>query len=66
MQVSITFAKPEAGLRSFPPQLAKLGSDEIVLVELQGELEVQGEKAGGVIGTLSMKNAVSKLLDVNF
>jgi chromosome transmission fidelity protein 8 len=41
-----------------PPQLVKLGSDEIVLVELQGSLEVEGEKDGGIIGMMSMKNVV--------
>ncbi|KAG8930405.1 hypothetical protein FRC01_002831 [Tulasnella sp. 417] len=42
-----------------PPQLARLGSDEVVLIELQGFLEIEGEANEGeevVVGTLSMDN----------
>ncbi|KAG9050195.1 hypothetical protein FS837_007093 [Tulasnella sp. UAMH 9824] len=42
-----------------PPQLARLGSDEVVLIELQGFLELEGEANEGeevVVGTLSMDN----------
>ncbi|KAG8951281.1 hypothetical protein FRC04_006520 [Tulasnella sp. 424] len=42
-----------------PPQLARLGSNEVVLIELQGFLEIEGEAHEGeevVVGTLSMDN----------
>ncbi|KAF8525928.1 Ctf8-domain-containing protein [Hysterangium stoloniferum] len=39
------------------PVLAKLGSDEVVLIELQGWLDVvEGERQAGFIGTLLMEN----------
>lgn len=51
-------AEPRAKL---PPQLARLGdahSDELVLVELQGALEVTGPKSGTLVGTLTIDNSV--------
>ncbi len=44
-----------------PPQLARLGSDEIVIVELQGALQVEGDQSGRSWGTLTM-DPVSILL----
>jgi chromosome transmission fidelity protein 8 len=42
------------------PALAKLGSNEVVLIELQGWLDfVEGEKHDGLIGTLNMENVGS-------
>ena len=39
---------------SLPPQLAQFGTDELVLVEMQGSLEVEGSKAGQRIGKLTI------------
>ena len=43
---------------SLSPQLVKLASNEMVLIELQGSLEVEGDKRGEVIGTLKIDDAV--------
>lgn len=51
-----------------PPQLARLGSNEVVLIELQGFLEIEGEANEGeevVVGTLSMDNPVSCVWSLN-
>jgi hypothetical protein len=37
-----------------PPSLAKLGSAEVVLIELQGTLEVEGAKDKQMIGKLNL------------
>lgn len=48
---------PHRQLPPLEPTLAKLGSDELVLIELQGWLDVvEGEKQDGFIGNLTMEN----------
>jgi hypothetical protein len=47
---------------ALPPQLAKLSGGEVVLIELQGAFEVDGDRAGQSIGTLSFTNPVSHYL----
>ncbi|KAI0067280.1 hypothetical protein BV25DRAFT_1819607 [Artomyces pyxidatus] len=39
-----------------PPTLAQIGSSELVLIELQGELDVEGNKHGQTVGTLTVDN----------
>lgn len=39
-----------------PPQLAKIGTDEIVLIELQGSFEVEGDARGQVAANLRFEN----------
>ena len=51
------FAKSTSAGPSSSP-LAQLGG-EIVLIELQGELNWEGEKAGGVVGVLGLDRPVS-------
>ncbi|PCH42054.1 hypothetical protein WOLCODRAFT_101465 [Wolfiporia cocos MD-104 SS10] len=46
--------------RAFPPQLVQFGSDEYVLIELQGSLEVEGNKDGQVVGRLRVDEASKK------
>ena len=38
--------------RTLPPQLVQFGSDELVLIELQGTLDVEGEMEGQFVGKL--------------
>jgi hypothetical protein len=58
MIISINFPTPSTSKWSptLPPQLARIGHDEIVLVELQGALEVEcnssGERDGKPVGKL--------------
>ena len=40
--------------RTLPPALAQIGSSEFFLLELQGELEVSGDKSGQLVGRLTI------------
>ncbi|VDC07551.1 unnamed protein product [Peniophora sp. CBMAI 1063] len=40
--------------QSLPPTLANIGTSEVALVELQGELEVEGDKSGQVAAKLTL------------
>jgi hypothetical protein len=46
-------AKP----KSDAPPIVQLGG-ELVLMELQGEIQVEGERAGGVVGVLGFERPV--------
>ncbi|THH15332.1 hypothetical protein EW146_g5117 [Bondarzewia mesenterica] len=52
MIIPITLPSPSSNNPNFPPTVAKLGSSELVLIELQGDLETSGDPAGQTIGTL--------------
>ncbi|KIJ51482.1 hypothetical protein M422DRAFT_44013 [Sphaerobolus stellatus SS14] len=60
MLIPLTLTPPPTRLPPpLPPTLAKLGSDEIVLIELQGSLEVPQDgtkKDGGNIGVFRVVN----------
>ncbi|KAI1790664.1 Ctf8-domain-containing protein [Ganoderma leucocontextum] len=43
-----------------PPQLVQFGTDELVLIELQGALEVEGNKDGQLVGELEVDSATKK------
>ncbi|KAH9943033.1 Ctf8-domain-containing protein [Epithele typhae] len=45
-------AQPPA--RKLPPQLVQFGTDELMLLELQGGLEVEGSKDGQLVGKLKV------------
>ena len=42
----------------FPPQLAKLGTEELILIELQGSFHVEGDKSGQLAATLKLDENV--------
>lgn len=46
--------KPSPDAPALPSALARLGSSELFLLELQGELEVSGEKHGQLVGQLTI------------
>lgn len=58
MIIPINLSPPPPRLPTpLEPALAKLGSNEVVLIELQGWLDVvEGEKENGFIGNLTMEN----------
>lgn len=61
MIIPIVLSPVSAPLESkieFPPQLAKLGSNEVVLLELQGSFHVEGDNSGQMIGKLQMESEV--------
>ncbi|KAG8920471.1 hypothetical protein FRC03_010493 [Tulasnella sp. 419] len=41
--------------QQLPPILANLGSNEVVLIELQGSLELEGDRTGEIVGDLSLE-----------
>ncbi len=46
--------------RPLPPQMVQFGTEELVLIELQGALEVDGNKDGQLVGNLRVDpNTVS-------
>ncbi len=57
MLIPITFNASES-LEKLPPSLAKISHDEVVLIELQGALEIDSsrpnERDGKLVGTLSI------------
>jgi chromosome transmission fidelity protein 8 len=46
--------KPSPDSPALPSALARLGSSELFLLELQGELEVSGNKHGELVGRLTI------------
>ena len=46
--------KPSPGSPALPPVLTRLGSSELILLELQGELDVSGDKHGQLVGRLTI------------
>ena len=59
MRISIRLASSLHDTTSLPPCLVKIGFEEAVLVDLQGALEVEGDKSDGLIGTLDLSAPVS-------
>lgn len=43
--------------RQLPPQLVQFGAEGLILVELQGALEVEGNKDGQLVGKLRVDPA---------
>ncbi|KAJ7596166.1 Ctf8-domain-containing protein [Mycena floridula] len=62
MPISINFASSAPGTLKLPSSLAKISHDEIVLIELQGTLEVpdDGPKDGKLVGKLKIDDVLSK------
>lgn len=41
-----------------PPQLVRIGANEVVLIELQGALQVEGDRSGQMAGKLHFTDPV--------
>jgi chromosome transmission fidelity protein 8 len=57
MIISLTLppkSSPNDAEPALPSVLARLGSSEFFLLELQGELEVSGDKHGQLVGRLTI------------
>jgi chromosome transmission fidelity protein 8 len=54
MIIPVTLKPPPDDGRKLPPQLADLGNGNIVLIELQGTLDVQGSADSQFVGTLEI------------
>lgn len=53
--------QPSPGSPTLPPALAHLGSSELFLLELQGDLEVLGDKHGQLVGRLNIDDDHGKV-----
>jgi len=60
MIIPVTLKPPSEGGRKLPPQLANLGNGDLVLIELQGSLEVQGSADTKIVGTLEIDPKTNK------
>ena len=54
MIIPINVSPPGSSSASLPPQFAQFGTDEVVLVEMQGALEVEGDSKGQHVGKLTV------------
>ncbi|THH32253.1 hypothetical protein EUX98_g1954 [Antrodiella citrinella] len=57
--VNLTSSSSSSG-GSLPPQLAPFGSDELILIEMQGTLETDSKRAGMMVGTLDIDDRTKK------
>jgi hypothetical protein len=61
MIIPVTLKSARSNATHLPPQLARLGSDEVVLIELQGSLTVETneveDRDGQAVGTLHIDEA---------
>jgi len=64
MFIPITIPSHSPSTSPLPPQIAKLGNDDLVLIELQGALDVEctenSERNGQVVGTFRFDEGSSK------
>ncbi|KAK0469493.1 Ctf8-domain-containing protein [Desarmillaria tabescens] len=64
MLIPIDISIPSASNQKLPPAFAKVSHDEIVLIELQGALDVESnhesERNGKLVGKLSIDEAMKK------
>ena len=44
---------------TLPPPLARIGTDELVLIELQGSFQTEGDRSGQLVGHLHIGETVS-------
>lgn len=65
MQIQIRLpAEVDPSQHPLPPPLAKIGANETVIIELQGSIEIQGEKFGQLIGNLDVTNVEKPTLKI--
>lgn len=61
MLIPITFNASSSGNPKLPPALARISHDEVVLIELQGALQVEcnhpSERDGQLVGKLTMNES---------
>ncbi|KAJ7679118.1 Ctf8-domain-containing protein [Mycena polygramma] len=64
MLISVNFPVPSTSTPKLPPALAQISHDELILIELQGELEVEctsdSERDGRLVGRLCIDDAGKK------
>jgi len=65
MQIHIRLpAEVGPSQRPLPPALATIGANEAVIIELQGSIEIEGEKLGEFIGNLDVTNIEKPTLKI--
>ncbi|THV05170.1 hypothetical protein K435DRAFT_850362 [Dendrothele bispora CBS 962.96] len=62
MIIPINLNSSSSSAQKLPPYLAKISHDEVVLIELQGELELQDptQRNGRLVGTLKIDDDLKK------
>lgn len=70
MIIPITISRPGQFSAKLPPPLVTLGHDELLLIELQGTLDVEGtevaDKDGQLIGTLNTTDMNKPTLTIGY
>ncbi|KAI6042909.1 Ctf8-domain-containing protein [Pisolithus marmoratus] len=70
MIIPIAISRPGQFSAKLPPQLVTLGHDELILIELQGTLDVEGsekaDKDGQLIGTLNTTDMNRPTLTIGY
>jgi hypothetical protein len=70
MIIPISIPEPPTSAHKLPTQLARLGSDEVVLIELQGSLDVESvndsARDGQLVGKLHIDDSTVSLSRVSF
>lgn len=61
MIIPINIVPSGSTSRTLPPQLAQFGTDELVLIDLQGSLDVEGDKQGQTVGKLRIDDVTVRL-----
>ena len=61
MLIPINIAVSGSSSRPLPPQFAQFGTDELVLIELQGSFQTEGDRAGQLAAHLHVGETVSVL-----
>lgn len=62
ISVNVNLPDPGSQRRPLPPQLVQFGTEGLVLIELQGALEVEGDKSGQLVGKLRVDPATVSAL----
>ncbi|EJD06874.1 uncharacterized protein FOMMEDRAFT_76607 [Fomitiporia mediterranea MF3/22] len=60
--INISAATSDESSTKFPPQLAKLGTDEVIIIELQGSFHVEGDQSGHLAARLKLENVTKPTL----
>jgi len=59
-------SSPNGAEPALPSALARLGSSEFFLLELQGELEVSGDKHGQLVGRLTIDDTNDSKVRISY
>lgn len=64
--VNVALTSSRFDNNKLPPQLARLGTDEVVLIEFQGSFQTEGDHTGELVGHLHIGDSVSLEASTSF